>query len=99
MATKKTTPAATVSAKPTRQYRDFTGTVVSAAMNKTITARVDVMKRHPKYNKPYRVTTKFHIHDEKGIAKVGDVVEFRECRPLSKTKRWYLLSVVKQATA
>lgn len=79
--------------KPTKQHRNFIGTVVSSAMNKTIVVRVDRMKLHPKYDKRYRVSKKFHVHDEKNAAKVGDTVEFMECRPLSKTKRWRLVTV------
>ena len=71
--------------------RSFTGTVVSSAMNKTITVLVISKKIHPKYNKAYKVSRKYHVHDEKGIAKVGETVKFVECRPLSKTKRWRLI--------
>ena len=74
-----------------KHARRFRGTVVSNAMQKTIVVRVDDLKRHPKYNKSYRVSEKFHVHDEKGVAKPGDTVEFIECRPLSKTKRWRLV--------
>ncbi len=76
-------------------YRTFTGTVVSSAMNKTIVARVDVMKLNTKYQKKFRVSTKYHVHDEKNSAKVGDTVTFVECRPLSKTKRWRLTAIQK----
>lgn len=79
----------------TKNYRTFIGTVVSAGMQKTVTVRVDRMKLHPKYQKRYRVSKKFHVHDEKGAAKIGDSVAFVECRPLSKTKRWRLVEVVK----
>ena len=75
--------------------RVFRGEVVSADMEKTIVVQIDTMKRHPKYNKSYRVSRKFHVHDEKGEAKVGNIVDFSECRPLSATKRWRLVSVVK----
>lgn len=86
----ETTSAAMTSA-PAKHVRRFRGTVVSNAMQKTIVVRVDGHKRHPKYNKSYRVSEKFHVHDETGVAKPGDVVEFVECRPLSKTKRWRLV--------
>jgi small subunit ribosomal protein S17 len=76
--------------------RQFTGTVVSDAMNKTFVAKVDTMKMHTKYNKAYRVSVKYHVHDEEGVAKKGDRVQFAECRPLSKTKRWRLVSVLKK---
>ena len=77
-------------------YREFTGLVTSVAMAKTITVRVDVMKMNQKYQKKYRVSTKYHVHDEKGEAKAGDTVRFVECRPLSKTKRWRLVEVMKK---
>ena len=77
----------------TKHLRTFTGTVVSAGMQKTATVQVDTMKMNEKYQKKYKVSKKFHIHDEKSQAKVGDTVTFVECRPLSKTKRWRLVSV------
>jgi small subunit ribosomal protein S17 len=79
----------------TRIFRDLIGIVVKAAMKKTIVVRVDTMKEHTKYGKYFRVSKKYYVHDEKGLAKVGEKVKFRECRPLSKTKRWYLVEVIK----
>ncbi|MCX6781514.1 MAG: 30S ribosomal protein S17 [Candidatus Magasanikbacteria bacterium] len=73
--------------------RQFSGTVVSAAMNKTVVVNIESRKLHPKYKKYYRVNKKYHVHDEKGTAKTGDKVVFVECRPISKTKRWRLVSV------
>jgi small subunit ribosomal protein S17 len=72
-------------------HRQFSGKVVSTGMQKTITVQVDLMKMHPIYQKSYRVSKKYHVHDEKGAAHVGDVVTFVECRPISKTKRWRLV--------
>lgn len=69
------------------------GTVSSAKMNKTIVVRVDRFLRHPKYHKRYRISKKFYAHDEGSIAKEGDVVTIQECRPLSKLKRWKLMTV------
>lgn len=77
--------------------RGFIGTVVSTAMNKTIVVNVDRRKLHEKYKKSYRVSRKYPVHDEKSLAKVGNIVEFVECRPLSKTKRWRLARILKQA--
>ncbi len=91
--TKKTTIAKPVS-KPAHN-RTFTGQVTSVGMQKTIVVRVNTMKMNEKYQKRFRVSTKFHVHDEKNEAKVGDTVQFIECRPLSKTKRWYLATIVK----
>jgi len=75
--------------------RSFVGIVVSAVMNKTMVARVDRRKMIAKYRKAVRVSRKYHVHDEKNTAQVGDKVTFVECRPYSKTKRWRLVSVVK----
>ena len=75
--------------------RIFEGQVVSAGMQKTVVVKVDGMKMNVKYNKSYKVSKKYPVHDEKGQAKIGDKVRFVECRPLSKTKRWRLESVVK----
>ena len=76
--------------------RELVGYVVSASMQKTIVVAVDTMKMHSKYQKNYRVTKKYHVHDEKGVAKAGDLVRFRECRPLSKTKCWLLSEIIKK---
>ena len=83
--------------KPIKIFRTFSGLVVSSAMNKTITVRVDTMKMNEKYQKKFRVSRKYHVHDEKGEAKAGDTVQFVECRPLSKTKRWRLVKIEKKA--
>lgn len=68
--------------------RSKKGTVVSVSGNKTIVVQVDTYKAHPKYKKRYRVSKKFHAHDEESKHQVGDVVEIYETRPLSKLKRW-----------
>jgi len=68
--------------------RKFKGTVVSDKMSKTIVVKVDAFKMHPKLKKRYKVSTKYKVHDEKGQFKTGDVVDFVECRPLSKDKKW-----------
>ena len=79
----------------TKHIRTFTGQVTAAGMQKTIVAQVHTMRMNQKYQKKYRVSHKFHIHDEKQAAKVGDTIRFVECRPLSKTKRWRLVEVIK----
>jgi small subunit ribosomal protein S17 len=73
------------------------GVVVSSAMDKTIVVRVETLKAHPRYKKIIRRSTKFHAHDERNEANVGDVVRIVEARPLSKTKRWRLAEVVEAA--
>ena len=75
------------------------GTVVSDKMDKTITVRVDRVLHHPVYNKLMRMATKFKVHDEKDSAKIGDTVRIEETRPISKTKRWRLVEIVKKANA
>ena len=78
-----------------RQERQ--GKVVSDAMEKTIVVEVSVVKAHPKYKKVVRRSVKFHAHDERSEAKVGDLVKIVETRPLSRTKRWRLVEIVEAA--
>ncbi|MEA3272120.1 MAG: 30S ribosomal protein S17 [Patescibacteria group bacterium] len=68
--------------------RRFKGTVVSDKMKKTIVVRIDTRKTHSKYLKQYTSSRRFKVHDEKEQFKVGDVVFFEECRPISKDKKW-----------
>ena len=72
----------------TPNQRRFSGVVMSDKMDKTIIVRVEQTKVHPKYGKRYGVSRKYHVHDEEKKYHTGDTVEFVECRPLSKTKRW-----------
>jgi len=78
-----------------RQERQ--GKVVSDAMEKTIVVEVSVVKAHPRYKKVVRRSVKFHAHDERSEAKVGDLVRIVETRPLSRTKRWRLVEVLEAA--
>ncbi len=73
------------------------GVVVSDSRDQTITVEVGRQTMHPKYNKVVRKSTKFHAHDEKNEAGVGDTVRIVETRPLSKTKRWRLVEVMEKA--
>jgi len=75
------------------------GVVISDKMNKTITVQVDRVMRHAVYNRSVRKAAKFKAHDEANTAKVGDVVRIEETRPLSKTKRWRLVEIVKKQAA
>lgn len=75
-------------------HRQFVGEVVHAG-NKTLSILVRTSKKHSKYKKQFFSTKKFAVHDEAGVAQVGDKVLFQECRPFSKTKKWRLLKVVK----
>lgn len=74
------------------------GVVISDKMDKTITVRVDRVAHHPVYSKLVRMATKFKAHDEKNQAKEGDTVRIHETRPMSKTKRWRLVEVIKKGS-
>jgi small subunit ribosomal protein S17 len=74
-----------------------TGTVVSAKPDKTITVRIDVARRHRKYKKIVRSSSKIHVHDVNNDANEGDVVKVIESRPLSATKRWSLVEILERA--
>ena len=76
---------------------EVVGEVVSNKMQKTISVLVYRMVRHKKYGKFLKKTSVFKAHDEKGQAKIGDIVRIHETRPLSKTKRWALSEVVETA--
>jgi len=79
------------------RHQERRGVVVSDAMEKTIVVKVDMIKSHPRYKKVIRRTVKFHAHDERNEAHVGDTVRIVETRPLSKTKRWRLAEVIEVA--
>ena len=73
------------------------GTVVSDKADKTITVRVDIVRRHRRYEKVVHRSATLHAHDERNEAGEGDVVRVIESRPLSRTKRWRLVEVVEKA--
>jgi small subunit ribosomal protein S17 len=73
------------------------GVVVSDKADKTIVVRVDVTRRHRRYGKILRTSTKLHVHDERNDAGAGDTVRVIECRPMSRTKRWRLTDVLEKA--
>ena len=81
----------------TDKIRSVQGKVVSDKMEKSFVVAIERKVKHPLYGKFIRRTTKLHVHDENNEAKLGDVVEIRECRPLSKTKSWTLVRVVEKA--
>lgn len=64
--------------------------------SKTVKVRIDRLVRHPKYGKYLKRRGFLQVHDEKNEAKAGDVVEIMECRPISKTKSWRLVNVIKR---
>jgi small subunit ribosomal protein S17 len=73
------------------------GKVVSSKADKTITVRIDVARRHRKYQKIVRSSSTLHAHDEANDANEGDLVHVVEARPLSRTKRWRLVEVLERA--
>ena len=88
-----TPPAEHVPGTPaTRQ-----GIVVSDKGDKTIVVRIDMAKRHRRYQKIVRTSKRLHVHDESNDAHEGDVVRVIECRPLSRTKRWRLVEILERA--
>lgn len=71
------------------------GKVVSTKMAKTIVVEVERKYRHPIYRKTVRSRKNYKAHDEYGKAKMGDLVEIEEHRPISKTKRWKLSRIIR----
>jgi small subunit ribosomal protein S17 len=72
--------------------RILQGVVVSDKMDKTIVVQVERRVMHPIYKKFVRRTKKYAAHDEANVHKVGETVRIRECRPISKRKRWEVLT-------
>ncbi|MBM7037301.1 30S ribosomal protein S17 [Vibrio sp. qd031] len=79
------------------KIRTSLGRVVSDKGDKSIVVAIERMVKHPIYGKFVKRTTKIHAHDENNECGLGDTVEIRECRPLSKTKSWTLVKVVEKA--
>lgn len=77
--------------------KTYTGRVVSDKMDKTITVLVEGTKAHKKYNKRFKTSKKYKAHDEKNIAKIGDLVKITEVRPISKDKNCILLEVIEKS--
>ncbi|NNG01022.1 MAG: 30S ribosomal protein S17 [Desulfobacteraceae bacterium] len=77
--------------------RQLVGTVVSNKMDKTVTVQVERLVKHKLYKKYIRRRAKFAAHDEQNACREGDRVLITESRPLSKTKKWRVSSIVEQA--
>jgi small subunit ribosomal protein S17 len=73
------------------------GKVVSDKADKTITVKIDVARRHRRYQKIVRSSTTLHAHDERNDANEGDLVRVVEARPMSRTKRWRLVEILERA--
>jgi small subunit ribosomal protein S17 len=72
--------------------RILTGVVTSNKADKTITVKIERKVKHPLYGKVVNRASKVHAHDENNSASIGDIVSVKECRPISKTKTWVLVS-------
>lgn len=77
--------------------KEYTATVISSKMQKTIIAKVTNMSKHPKYGRILKTFNKFKVHDEKNEAHPGDLIRIEETRPMSKDKRWRLVEIIKKA--
>jgi small subunit ribosomal protein S17 len=95
MSQETTSPPAPANGAALRVHKERTGEVIAARMQKTIVVRVERRVPHPKFKKIVRKHKKFYVHDDKGEAKAGDRVLIRETRPLSKLKRWELVTILK----
>lgn len=73
------------------------GRVVSDKMDKTVVVAVERLVRHPLYGKTIRLTSKLKAHDENNECRTGDTVKVAETRPMSKDKRWRVVSIVEKA--
>jgi small subunit ribosomal protein S17 len=89
------TPAKT----STPRQRTLVGVVTRDSNAKTRRVDVERLVKHPRYGKYLRERTICYVHDEANVSGMGDVVEIVESRPLSKTKRWTLKSVIRKAPA
>jgi small subunit ribosomal protein S17 len=79
--------------------KEMVATVISDRMDSTIIVETKSHVVHPKYKKVFVRRSKFSVHDEKGVAKLGDTVRVRSCRPVSKAKHWRLVEVIRAAKA
>jgi small subunit ribosomal protein S17 len=90
-------PLAPVHAPVEGRRRMRQGIVISDKAAKTITVRIDVARRHRRYEKIVRSSSTLHAHDENNDAREGDTVRVIESRPLSRSKRWALVDVLERA--
>lgn len=78
--------------------RSEIGRVTSNKMVQTATVLVERQVKHPMYGKYLRRSKKYHVHDQDNVLNIGDLVQIKECRPLSKTKSWTLDKVIETAS-
>lgn len=79
------------------QRRALVGTVTSNKMDKTVVVTVERVTRHPLYGKVVRRNRKYKAHDEGNACQMGDVVRIRECRPISKDKKFFVEEILQRA--
>ena len=80
----------------TTKRKTLMGLVVSNKMDKTVVVKVERKFIHPKFKKVVKSSRKYSVHDEKNECCPGDFISIRETRPLSKTKRWRLIDIIKK---
>lgn len=83
----------------TSKRKTYKGTVTSDLMDKTITVQIDTYRSHDLYGKRYKYSKKFHAHDEKSEAKIGDIVRIMETKPISKNKNFRLVEIIERKGA
>jgi len=74
--------------------RELTGKIVSDKMQKTVVVNVETIKEHPKYKKRFKTHKKYKAHTEGVDFKIGDMVTIRECKPISKDKKWEVIKKI-----
>lgn len=77
-----------------KSIKEFVWEVISDKTNKSRTVLVKTVKMHPLYKKRFIVKKKYYAHDEDNVSKMGDMIKIRECRPVSKLKKWKFIEVV-----
>jgi len=81
-----------------KNIRTKSGVVTSNKMNQTVTVMLERTIKHPLYKKYVKKSTKIHAHDADNQCKEGDLVKIAECRPISKTKSWKVVEIVKSTS-
>jgi small subunit ribosomal protein S17 len=79
--------------------RTLTGVVTSDKMEQTVVVSVERSTRHPLYGKVVNLSKKYQAHNADNVAKAGDVVRIRECRPISKNKKFFVEEILERAEA
>ncbi|BBA85256.1 30S ribosomal protein S17 [endosymbiont of Sipalinus gigas] len=76
--------------------KNIVATVIKKKMNKTVTVLIKNISKHFIYEKIIINNKKIHVHDEKSISDIGDLILIKECRPISKIKSWILVKIIKK---